>query len=120
MLKRDSVKLLLIPFVGIFPLCCNCHGSCCLKLSCIMTMYLMIYGVFTETQQKFLENDFAMAAEKNISRMDHPEKNEAIRAAAYQTVVSRFLSLEKRFGLEADLVEAAAGRRPLDWVPEVL
>lgn len=66
------------------------------------------------------EDDFAMAAEKIISLMDQPEKVESIREAAYQTAVSRFMSLEKRFGMEADLVEAAAGGRSLNRFPKVL
>lgn len=66
------------------------------------------------------EDNFAMAAEKIISLMDDPEKISAIRRAAYQTAASRFMSMERRFGLEVDLVESAAKGLPLNRFPEIL
>ena len=66
------------------------------------------------------EDNFAQAAEKIIALMDDPERNKAIRAAAHQTARDKFMSLEKRFGMEAQLVEDAAMGRDLSQYPEVL
>lgn len=66
------------------------------------------------------EDNFAEAAEKIIALMDDPEKNKAIRAAAHRTAKEKFMSLEKRFGMEAQLVEDAAMGRDLSQYPEVL
>lgn len=66
------------------------------------------------------EDDFSMAAEKIIELMGDPEKAASIRAAAYQTAKEKFMSLDKRFGLEADLVEDAAAGRSLSKYPKVL
>lgn len=66
------------------------------------------------------EDNFAQAAEKLIALMQDSSKNEAIREAAHQTAQERFMSLEKRFGLEADLVMAAAWGETLDTYPPVL
>lgn len=66
------------------------------------------------------EDNFAEAAEKIIALMDDPEKNNAIRAAAHRTAKEKFMSLEKRFGMEAQLVEDAAMGRDLSQYPEVL
>lgn len=66
------------------------------------------------------EDNFAEAAEKIIALMDNPEKNKAIRAAAHRTAQEKFMSLEKRFGMEAQLVEDAAAGRDLSQYPEVL
>lgn len=66
------------------------------------------------------ENDFAMAAEKIIELMDDNDKIKAIRTAAFQTAAERFLSLDKRFGMEVRLVEDSAGRRSLSRYPKVL
>lgn len=66
------------------------------------------------------EDNFAEAAEKIIALMDDPEKMKAIRAAAHQTAKDKFISLEKRFGFEAQLVEEAAMGRDISQYPEVL
>ena len=66
------------------------------------------------------EDNFAEAAEKIIALMDDSEKMKAIRAAAHQTAKEKFMSLEKRFGMEAQLVEDAAMGRDLSQYPEVL
>lgn len=66
------------------------------------------------------EDNFAEAAEKIIALIDDPEKNKAIRAAAHRTAKEKFMSLEKRFGMEAQLVEDAAMGRDLSQYPEVL
>lgn len=66
------------------------------------------------------EDNFAQAAEKIIALMNDPERMKAIRAAAYQTAKEKFMSLEKRFGMEAQLVEDAAAGRDLSQYPEVL
>ena len=66
------------------------------------------------------EDNFAEAAEKIIALMDDPEKNKTIRAAAHRTAKEKFMSLEKRFGMEAQLVEDAAAGRDLSQYPEVL
>ena len=66
------------------------------------------------------EDNYAQAAEKIIGLMKDPEKMKAIRAAAYRTATEKFMSLEKRFGLEVRLVEDAAGGRSLDEYPSVL
>lgn len=66
------------------------------------------------------EDNFTEAAEKIIALMDAPEKNKAIRAEAHRTAKEKFMSLEKRFGMEAQLVEDAAAGRDLSQYPEVL
>ena len=52
--------------------------------------------------------------------MDNPEKNKAIRAAVHRMAKEKFMSLEKRFGMEAQLVEDATMGRDLSQYPEVL
>lgn len=66
------------------------------------------------------EDNFAQAAEKIIALMDDPEKMKAIRAAAHQTAKDKFMSLEKRFGMEARLVEDVAMGRDTSEYPAVL
>ena len=66
------------------------------------------------------EDNFAEAAEKIIALTDDPEKMKALRAAAHQTAKDKLMTLEKRFGLEAQLVEDAAMGRDLSQYPEVL
>ena len=66
------------------------------------------------------EDNFAEAAEKIIALTDDPEKMKALRAAAHQTAKDKLMTLEKRFGLEAQLVEDAARGRDLSQYPEVL
>lgn len=66
------------------------------------------------------EDNFAEAAEKIIALMDDPEKNKAIREAAHRTAKEKFMSLEKRFGMEAQLVEDVAMGRDISQYPNVL
>ena len=66
------------------------------------------------------EDNFAQAAEKIIALAEQPEKMKAIRAAAHRTAKEKFMSLEKRFGMEAQLVEDAANARDLSRYPEML
>ena len=66
------------------------------------------------------EDNFAQAAEKMISLMQDSARNEAIREAAHQTAKERFMSIEKRFGLEAQLVMDAAAGADLGDYPDVL
>lgn len=66
------------------------------------------------------EDNFAQAAEKIISLMQDPERGEAIRETAHQTAKERFMSIEKRFGLEAQLVMDAAAGADLGDYPDVL
>jgi len=66
------------------------------------------------------EDHYAQAAEKIITLMNDPEQIKAIRAAAHHTAITKFLSLEKRFGLEAKLVEDAAGGNELTGYPLIL
>lgn len=68
----------------------------------------------------FEEDNFAQAAEKIIALMKDPSGNAAIREAAHRTAKERFMSLEKRFGLEADLVMDAARGVDLSSYPPVL
>lgn len=66
------------------------------------------------------EDNYAQAAEKIINLMDNPQKIKAIRAAAYLTAREKFMSLEKRFGMEVQLVEDAAARQDLSNYPEIM
>lgn len=66
------------------------------------------------------EDNFVQAAEKLIALMKDPVRNEAIREAAHQTAKEKFMSLEKRFGMEADLVMDAARGADLSGYPLVL
>ena len=66
------------------------------------------------------EDNFAQAAEKIIALMDDPEKIKSIRTAAHNTAKEKFMSLQKRFGMEAQLLEDAAAGKDLVQYPEVL
>ena len=66
------------------------------------------------------EDNFAQAADKIISLTQDPERRDAIREAAHRTAKERFMSLEKRFGLEARLVMDAAAGADLAGYPDVL
>lgn len=66
------------------------------------------------------EDDFGQAAEKIIALADNPNRAETIRTAAYQTAKEKFLSIEKRFGMEVQLIEAAAEGRDISTFPEIL
>lgn len=66
------------------------------------------------------EDDFAQAAEKIIALTKDPERMKAMRAAAHQTAKEKLMSLEKRFGMEAQLVEDVALGRDTSGYPAVL
>lgn len=66
------------------------------------------------------EDNFSQAAEKIIELMQDPQKIESIRAAAHRTAKEKFMSLEKRFGLEAGLVIDAARDHDLNQYPMIL
>ena len=66
------------------------------------------------------EDDFAEAAEKIIALTKDPEHMKAMRAAAHQTAKEKLMSLEKRFGMEAQLVEDVALGRDTSGYPAVL
>lgn len=66
------------------------------------------------------EDNFVQAAEKIIALMQDPQKMESIRAAAHRTAKDKFMSLEKRFGLEAQLVIDAANGANLSGYPSEL
>ena len=66
------------------------------------------------------EDNFAQAAEKIISLIQNPQRTELIRAAAHRTAKDKFMSLEKRFGLEAQLVIDAANGADLSVYPQVI
>ena len=68
----------------------------------------------------YKEDDFGQAAEKIIALLKDPERMKQIRGEAYETAKNHFMSLEKRFGMEADLVEAAAAGKDLSIYPSVL
>jgi acetylornithine/succinyldiaminopimelate/putrescine aminotransferase len=72
------------------------------------------------TSNLYYHKPLCEAAEKIIALMADPEKNKAIRAAAHRTAKEKFMSLEKRFGMEAQLAEDAAAGRDLSQYPEVL
>lgn len=57
------------------------------------------------------------AAEKIIELTQDPERVKAMRAAAYQTACDRFLSIEKRFQTEVDLIEDTAAGRDISKYP---
>lgn len=65
------------------------------------------------------EDNFAQAADKIISLMKDPERVKKIRTAAYQTAKDKFLSVEKRFGMEVQLVEDAASGADLSGYPAI-
>lgn len=66
------------------------------------------------------EDNYAQAAEKIISLLNDPERMKSIRSAAYHTAVEKFMSLEKRFGMEVRLVEETAAGSNVDEFPSVL
>lgn len=66
------------------------------------------------------EDNYAQAAEKIISLLNDPDKMMSIRSAAYHTATEKFMSLEKRFGMEVRLVEDTASRNNTNEYPSVL
>ena len=88
----------------------------------------MVVASGTSTLDEYIENGkngFQFASEKEAAdEIEQMLKNEsaywALRKNAFETARAKFLSIEKRFGMEADLIEDAANRNPLDTYPEYL
>lgn len=68
----------------------------------------------------FDDGDEVGAAEQIIAMLHEPDKAEHMRNAAYQTAVERFYSLEKRFGMEVQLIEDAASGKELSGYPAII
>ena len=66
------------------------------------------------------EDNFGQAADKIIALMQDQQKIESIRTSAHRTAKDKFMSLEKRFGLEAQLVIDAANGADLSAYPHVI
>ena len=60
------------------------------------------------------------AADQIEQMLNNEEAYWALRKNAFDTAQERFLSIEKRFGMEADLIEDAASGCSLDAYPEYL
>ena len=88
----------------------------------------MVVASKASTLDEYIENGkngFQFVSEEDAA--DHIEQmlnNEeaywALRKNAFDTALEKFLSIEKRFGMEADLIEDAASGRSLDAYPEYL
>lgn len=66
------------------------------------------------------EDNFAQAAEKIIALTDDPQRIKSLRTAAHLTAKAKLMSLEKRFGMEVQLVEDVAFGRDTSGYPAVL
>ena len=66
------------------------------------------------------EDNFAQAAEKIIALTDDPQRIKSLRTAAHLTAKAKLMSLEKRFGMEVQLVEDVAFGRDTSGYPVVL
>ncbi len=62
----------------------------------------------------------AEAAEKLIALMNDPAKIAQIRANAHQTAIEKFMTLERRFGMEAQLVMDTAEGKETSHYPEII
>lgn len=62
----------------------------------------------------------AEAAEKLIELMNNPEHQAEIRANAHKTAVEKFMTLERRFGMEAQLVIDTAEGKDTSNYPETI
>ena len=60
------------------------------------------------------------AADQVEQMLNDEEAYWTLRKSAFETAQEKFLSIEKRFGMEADLIEDAASGRSLDTYPEYL
>ena len=87
----------------------NYHGEL-YSLPFNMLTFNKMWGVATPAE----------AAEKIIALMSDPERNRSIRTAAYKTAKDKLMSLEKRFGMEVQLVEDVAMGRDTSRYPSVL
>ena len=62
----------------------------------------------------------AEAAEKIIALMNNPAQQDEIRANAHKTAIEKFMTLERRFGMEAQLViDTAEGKNTKNY-PDVI
>ncbi len=71
------------------------------------------------------ENGFQFSSETDAAdqieyMLNHKDAYWKLRNRAFNTAQENFLSIEKRFGMEADLIEDAASGRSLDAYPEYL
>ena len=66
------------------------------------------------------DGDEASAADQLVSLIQSPEAAERMRQAAYQTAVDRFLSLDKRFGMEVQLIEDIADGKDISGYPATI
>lgn len=62
----------------------------------------------------------AEAAEKLIELMNNPEHQAEIRANAHKTAIDKFMTLERRFGMEAQLVLDTAEGKDASNYPEII
>lgn len=62
----------------------------------------------------------AETAEKLIEFIGNPEKAAEIRANAHKTAIDRFMTLERRFGMEAQLVLDTAEGKDTSNYPEII
>lgn len=62
----------------------------------------------------------AEAAEKLIALMNNPVQQAEIRANAHKTAIDKFMTLERRFGMEAQLVMDTAAGKDTSNYPEII
>lgn len=62
----------------------------------------------------------AEAAEKIIALMNNPQLDAEIRANAHRTAIDKFMTLERRFGMEAQLVMDTAHGMDTSGYPEII
>ena len=62
----------------------------------------------------------AEAAELLIALLNDPQRAQRIRANAHRTAVERFLTVEKRFGMEAQLVIDTAQGKDTSHYPKII
>ena len=62
----------------------------------------------------------AEAAELLIALLNDPQRAQRIRANAHRTAIEQFLTLEKRFGMEAQLVIDTAQGKDTSHYPEII
>ena len=62
----------------------------------------------------------AEAAEKIIALMNNPAQQAEIRANAHKTAIDKFMTLERRFGMEAQLVIDTAEGKDTSAYPEII
>lgn len=88
----------------------------------------MVVASRASTLDEYIENgkngfQFASeadAADQIVQMLNNEEAYWALRKNAFETAQDKFLSIEKRFGMEVDLIEDTANGRSLDAYPEYL